>query len=193
MKYILASGSPRRKELLTQMGITEFDVIISDVEETTKETLPQNVVSDLSRQKCNAVADALTITEPTIVIAADTVVAYQDQILGKPQNEEDAFQMLSHLSGHTHSVFTGVSLMLLTPEKETKKDSFYVETKVKMRAFTEEEIRTYIQTGEPMDKAGSYGIQGRGAILVEQITGDYNNVVGLPITRLYEALCSMFR
>lgn len=193
MKYILASGSPRRKELLTQMGITEFDVIISDVAEVTKETLPQNIVTDLSQQKCNAVANTLTITEPTIVIAADTVVSYQDQILGKPQNEEDALQMLSHLSGHTHSVFTGVSLILLTPEKERKKDSFYVETKVKMRAFTEEEIRAYIKTGEPMDKAGSYGIQGRGAIFVEQIIGDYNNVVGLPITRLYEALCSMFR
>ena len=100
--------------------------------------------------------------------------------------------MLSHLSGHTHSVFTGVSLILLTSEKERKKDSFYAETKVKMRAFTEEEIRAYIKTGEPMDKAGSYGIQGRGAIFVEQIIGDYNNVVGLPITRLYEALCSMF-
>lgn len=188
MKYILASGSPRRKELLTQMGITDFDVIISDVEETTKETLPQNVVSDLSRQKCNAVADTLTITEPTIVIAADTVVAYQDQILGKPKDEEAAFQMLSKLSGHTHSVFTGVSLMLLSPEKEAQENSFYVETKVQMRAYTEEEIHAYIKTGEPMDKAGSYGIQGRGAILVEQITGDYNNVVGLPITRLYEAL-----
>lgn len=190
MKYILASGSPRRKELLIQMGITEFDVIVSDVEETTKETLPQNVVSDLSRQKCHAVADTLTITEPTIVIAADTVVAYQDQILGKPKDEEAAFQMLSKLSGHTHSVFTGVSLMLLSPEKEAQENSFYVETKVQMRAYTEEEIHAYIKTGEPMDKAGSYGIQGRGAIFVEQITGDYNNVVGLPITRLYEALCN---
>lgn len=188
MNYILASASPRRRELLTQMGITDFQVITSTVEEIITKTVPAEVVEELSSQKCLSVAKTIHTHSPTLVIGADTIVADRGHILGKPANETHAFRMLSGLRGHEHSVFTGVTVCLTIDGSIQKTDTFHEETKVFMRDFSDEEINAYIATKEPMDKAGSYGIQGKGAILVEKIYGDYNNVVGLPITRLYEEI-----
>ena len=123
-----------------------------------------------------------------LVIGADTVVAYDGKILGKPVDEADAKRMLTMLSGNTHSVFTGVTLVLIDKTGRAGELVFYEKTDVKMHAMTEAEIDRYIATGEPMDKAGSYGIQGKCAIYIEKIDGDYNNVVGLPITRIYQEL-----
>lgn len=188
MNYILASASPRRKELLTQMGITDFQVIKSTVEEIITKTAPAEVVEELAEQKCMDIANMLHSSGSSLIIGADTVVADQGHILGKPKDEAHAFTMLSNLRGHEHSVFTGVTLCLCDSARLQKKVTFHEETRVFMRSFSDEEINAYIATKEPMDKAGGYGIQGRGAVLVEKIYGDYNNVVGLPITRLYEEI-----
>ena len=123
-----------------------------------------------------------------VVLGADTVVAFQGRILGKPTGREDASRMLKMLSGNTHSVFTGVTMIVLDNGKETKSLSFYEETKVTMYPMTEEQIQAYVNTGEPMDKAGAYGIQGKGAIYIEKIVGDYPNVVGLPLGAVYQKL-----
>lgn len=180
MKIVLASGSPRRRELLTQAGI-EYTVDPADIEEVTIETLPAKVVEDLSRQKALAVAAK---HKGETVLAADTVVAFDDKILGKPSDEEDAFKMLTELSGRTHQVYTGVTIV---DEAGTVK-TFSECTEVTMYENTKEAISAYIASGEPMDKAGAYGIQGLGAVLVEKINGDYNNVVGLPLARVYRVL-----
>ena len=180
MKLILASGSPRRRELLSQAGI-EYIVEPADIDETTTETLPTKVVEDLSRQKALAVSK----NHPgEIVLAADTVVAFDDKILGKPVDEEDAFMMLSELSGRTHQVYTGVTIVYTDGSVNTFSEC----TEVTMYENSPETIRNYIASGEPMDKAGAYGIQGIGAVLVESIKGDYNNVVGLPLARVYRML-----
>ena len=123
----------------------------------------------------------------TVILGADTVVAYENNILGKPKDKEDAVKMLQMLSGNTHSVYTGVTLVLCKNGKQ-EKQSFFAETKVTMYSVTEEQIRAYVETGEPMDKAGAYGIQGKGAVLVEKIVGDYNNVVGLPVALVFQNL-----
>ena len=180
MKIVLASGSPRRRELLTQAGI-EYTVDPADIDEVTSETLPAKVVEDLSRQKALAVAKK---HKGEIVLAADTVVAFDDKILGKPKDEEDAFKMLDALSGMTHQVFTGVTLI----EADGSVHTFAECTDVTMYENSKELIEAYIATGEPMDKAGAYGIQGKGAVLVKEIKGDYNNVVGLPLARVYRYL-----
>ncbi len=180
MKIVLASGSPRRRELLIQAGI-EYVVDPADIEEITKETLPSKVVEDLSRQKALAVAAS---HKGEVVLAADTVVAFDDKILGKPADEEDAFKMLTVLSGRTHQVYTGVTIVRESGAIKTFSEC----TEVKMYDNTPEQIRSYIASKEPMDKAGAYGIQGLGAVLVEKIEGDYNNVVGLPLARVYREL-----
>ena len=180
MKIILASNSPRRKELLEQAGIA-FEVKSADVEEVTSKTLPQDVVMDLSLLKAKAIADE---NPGRKIVAADTVVAYDNQILGKPKDEEDAFYMLKMLSGKTHHVYTGVTII----DETGKCNSFFECTAVSMYENSDELIREYISTGEPMDKAGAYGIQGRGAVLVKEISGDYNNVVGLPLAKVYRVL-----
>ena len=180
MKIILASNSPRRKELLEQAGIA-FEVKSADVEEVTSKTLPQDVVMDLSLLKARAIADE---NPGRKIVAADTVVAYDNQILGKPKDEEDAFNMLKMLSGKTHHVYTGVTII----DETGKCNSFFECTAVSMYENSDELIREYISTGEPMDKAGAYGIQGRGAVLVKEIAGDYNNVVGLPLAKVYRVL-----
>ncbi len=180
MKIILASGSPRRRELLTQAGI-EFEVDPADIEEITGETLPSKVVEDLSRQK------ALSVSEHhkgQMVLAADTVVAFDDEILGKPKDEDDAFRMLTELSGRTHQVYTGVTIVDANGLAKTFSEC----TMVSMYENSAEQIKKYISSGEPMDKAGAYGIQGLGAVLVKEIQGDYNNVVGLPLARVYREL-----
>ena len=175
---VLASKSPRRRELLGL--ITEnFTVKSAEVDETLPDGVsPQEAVEYLSRIKARPFKNGTDC-----VIGADTVVVLDGRILGKPADADGAFEMLSLLSGREHSVFTGVTL--ITPENET---TFSVETRVKFRELTEEEIREYIATGEPLDKAGAYGIQGKGALLAEGIYGDYFNVVGLPVSRLNAVL-----
>ena len=197
MSIILASASPRRKELLEQIGL-EFEIFPAKGEEVITKSIPHEVVMELSKQKAEEVAamfktfaeENTEITTPSdlLVIGADTVVAYDGQILGKPKDEEDAKRMLRMLAGNTHSVFTGVTLVLIDTTGRAGELVFYEKTDVKMHPMTETEIDRYIATGEPMDKAGSYGIQGKCAIYIEKIDGDYNNVVGLPITRIYQEL-----
>ena len=130
----------------------------------------------------------LATPQDILVIGADTVVAYENQILGKPKDEEDARHMLTMLSGKTHSVYTGVTFVFIDKEGQTGEHCFFEKTDVCMYPLKEEEIDRYIQSGDPMDKAGSYGIQGRFAIHIKEIRGDYNNVVGLPVARLYQEL-----
>lgn len=176
MKVILASGSPRRRELLANV-FDEFEVIASGADEALREgTDVYDAAEELARQKCAAVAkehpDALTI-------GADTVVILGGKIFGKPRDARDAQEMLRRLSGKTHSVVTGCSLMI-----GGRTRSFSQTTAVTFYELSDEEIDRYIATAEPMDKAGAYGIQGRGALLVKEIRGDYFNVVGLPVARL---------
>ncbi len=180
-RIILASASPRRKELLEQIGIV-FEIQPAKGEETITAVAPDEVVRELACQKASEIFDR--VKEPAVVIGADTIVAMDRQILGKPENEEDAFRMLRLLQGNTHSVYTGVCVMSKgVPEK---KITFYEQTKVTMFPMSEREIRDYVASGEPMDKAGAYGIQGSCAAFIKEIHGDYNNVVGLPIARLYQ-------
>ena len=196
-QMILASASPRRKELLEQIG-AEFVICPAKGEEVITETDPSAVVMELSRQKAEEVAYGvliyneqhadLTTPQDILVIGADTVVAYENQILGKPKDEEDARRMLTMLSGKTHSVYTGVTFVFIDKEGRTGEHCFFEKTDVCMYPLKEEEIDRYIQSGDPMDKAGSYGIQGRFAIHIKEIRGDYNNVVGLPVARLYQEL-----
>lgn len=197
-RLILASGSPRRKELLEQIG-AKFEILPAKGEEVITSTVPAQVVMELSAQKAEEVAgryreelggenqSASKGEQAVVILGADTVVAYENKILGKPKNEEDAVRMLQMLSSHTHSVFTGVTLVI---EKQGKKEkqSFFAETKVTMYPMTEQQIHAYVATGEPMDKAGAYGIQGKCAVYIEKIVGDYNNVVGLPIALVYQNL-----
>ena len=177
-KLVLASGSPRRQELLGRMGIQDFDVRVPDTEENFPQGLsPREVVCYISREKSDAAAALCTADE--IVITADTMVFLDDRRLGKPKDEADALSMLTALQGRRHTVCTGVTVRqgsrILTEAESTE---------VCFRPATEEELRAYIATGEPMDKAGAYGIQGLGALLVEGIQGDFFNVMGLPILRL---------
>lgn len=184
-RIILASQSPRRRKLLTQIGL-KFEVIPSTVEEVITSINPVEVVQELAQQKARDVANVAakeTPKESLLVIGADTIVVYEGKILGKPEDKEDAVRMLAMLQGKEHSVYTGVAL--LTGEQEI---IFAEETRVQMCPMTPEEIAWYVNTGEPMDKAGAYGIQGLCARFVRQIQGDYNNVVGLPVGRIYQEL-----
>lgn len=183
-RVILASGSPRRTELLTQVGI-EHEIIVSSVEEKVTSNVPENVVKELSRQKAEDVFSK-TVGD-VLVIGADTVVAADNEILGKPANEEHAFLMLRNIAGRSHSVFTGVTLCFREGEKEEIL-TFAEETRVFVDSMTDEDIRDYIRTGDCLDKAGAYGIQGRFAAFVSGIEGDYNNVVGLPVGRICKVL-----
>lgn len=183
-KLVLASGSPRRQELLRRMGLTDFDVRVPDTKETFPQGLsPQEVVSYISREKSDAAA--ALCAEDEIIITADTMVFLDDRRLGKPRDKADALAMLTALQGRHHTVCTGVTVRqggrILTEAESTE---------VCFRPATEEELRAYIATGEPMDKAGAYGIQGLGALLVEGIRGDFFNVMGLPILRLSRMLSS---
>lgn len=172
---ILASSSPRRRELLQTLGLS-FTVITSDVDETTAEHLSASeVVEELSLRKAKEVASRLT---EGVVLGSDTVVVLDGQILGKPVDEMDAYRMLSMLQGQEHTVYSGVALIDVETGRAEVSHSL---THVRIRALTEQEIKSYIATGEPMDKAGSYAIQGIGATIVEGINGDYFTVVGLPL------------
>ena len=184
MRIVLASASPRRKELLEQLGI-EFEICVSDVEEIVTETKPAKVVEELSAMKAEAVFRQ--IEGDVLVIGSDTVVALEDRILGKPESPEHAVEMLKSLQAREHYVYTGVTLYKRKDGKEFR-TTFSERTLVKFYPMTDAEILWYVDSGEPLDKAGAYGIQGLGARYVEKISGDYNNVVGLPIARLYQEL-----
>lgn len=180
---ILASASPRRKELLEQIGV-KFTIIKAEGEEVLTNDNPTEAVKELSGQKAREVAAR---SGGTIVIGADTVVAVQGEILGKPKDEQDAVRMLKLLQGSSHEVITGVTVIL----KERQQTICFAEvTKVSVFPMTEEQILAYVESKEPMDKAGAYGIQGKFAAYVSGIEGDYNNVVGLPVGRLYQELLS---
>lgn len=180
-KIVLASGSPRRKELLSQVGL-EFEVKVSKIEEKITKSEPKDVVMELSCQKAKAVWEELKEDQP-IVIGADTVVSVDGKILGKPRDRKEAHDMIKMLSGKAHSVFTGVTLIV-----DGHYNTFAEETKVFVYEMDEESIQKYIDSDEPYDKAGAYGIQGRFAAFVKGIEGDYNNVVGLPVARICEEL-----
>ena len=181
MNIILASQSPRRRELLKRIGIENFKVIPAQGEELATRTLtPDQLVEELSQRKCAEVAAA---HPKDLVIAADTVVSIHNRVLGKPRSEEDAARMLAALSGKLHLVYTGV-----TVAKEGRTLTQHEVTSVRFRTLTQADIIRYIATGEPMDKAGAYGIQGYGSVLVEGISGDYYNVMGLPVCRLARML-----
>lgn len=177
---VLASASPRRQELLRRIGITDFDIRIPEVEERFPEGLaPPQVVSYISREK----SDAVPCAPEEIVITADTMVFLDDQRLGKPAGEADALRMLTALQGRRHTVCTGVTVRQ-GERRLTEAES----TAVYFRPASESELRAYIRTGEPMDKAGAYGVQGKGALLVERLDGDFFNVMGLPVLRLSRML-----
>ena len=210
VRLVLASASPRRRELLSQIGL-EFSVMPSTKEENAKTTEAGALVQELSRQKAvdiweqlsgdqgqNPDADQEQISEETqepnlngkrqpelLVIGADTVVCCEGKILGKPHSREAAAEMLTALQGRSHEVYTGVTLY-----SQSETVTFFECTQVEFYPMTEVEISEYIDSKEPMDKAGAYGIQGLGARFVKGIRGDYNNVVGLPVGRLYQELKS---
>ena len=210
VRLVLASASPRRRELLSQIGL-EFTVMPSTKEENAKTTEAGALVQELSRQKAvdiweqlsgdqgqNPDADQEQISEETqepnlngkrqpelLVIGADTVVCCEGKILGKPHSREAAAEMLTALQGRSHEVYTGVALY-----SQSETVTFFECTQVEFYPMTEVEISEYIDSKEPMDKAGAYGIQGLGARFVKDIRGDYNNVVGLPVGRLYQELKS---
>lgn len=183
-KIILASASPRRRELLAKTGL-EFEVVPFSGEEIITKTRPEEIVTELARQKASEVAERCG--EGTLVIGADTIVAKDGEILGKPADEADAVRMLTLLAGSVHQVYTGVCLI----EKEGGKSGervFCEVTDVEFYPMSEAEIAAYAASGEPLDKAGAYGIQGKCAVYIKGIRGDYNNVVGLPLARLYHEL-----
>ena len=184
--FILASGSPRRKELLELIGL-EFKVIVSQADEdsVSKDLKPELYVQELALLKASATAKEVLRNKNAVIISADTIVTLDGQILGKPKDEDDAFNMLSKLSGRENEVYTGYCVMRISNGKAV---CGKVRTKVKFKDLSDDKIRGYINSGEPMDKAGAYGIQGLGSLLIEKIDGDYFNVVGLPISALADTL-----
>lgn len=183
MAIILASKSPRRQELLLQMGLTEFQVIPAIEAELTDPTLtPPALVEALALHKAREVAHKHA-APGDLVIGADTIVVLDDKILGKPRNTAHALQMLTALSGRRHHVYTGVAVL-----RDGEELTAHEDTEVHFCPLTQEEMLRYIATDEPMDKAGAYGIQGRGALFIDRIHGDYCNVVGLPLCRLGKML-----
>ena len=185
-KIILASGSPRRKELLLQIGIVP-EIIVSHVEEKITSDVPAEVVMSLAEQK--AVDVAKEMPEGTVILGSDTVVAADGKILGKPKSHEEAYEMIRRLAGRSHQVYTGVCLVKKGPEGEADTVvSFYDETDVNVSPMTETEIREYADSEEPMDKAGSYAVQGFFARYIDGLKGSYANVMGLPVHLVYQEL-----
>ena len=191
-KVILGSASPRRRELLAQIG-ARFEVRTSGREEVYHSTVPEEIVRELAIMKAENVAEDLAdeqgrTPEDTIVIGADTIVVLDGKILGKPKDEKDAADMIGALQGRSHEVYTGVAILDYDAQGEKNVSVHAVGTKVYVNPMDEAEISAYIDTGEPMDKAGAYGIQGRFAAYIDRIEGDYYNVVGLPVSYVYQAL-----
>lgn len=202
-RIILGSASPRRRELLEQIGIS-FEVRVSDKEEVYHSLIPEEIVKELALSKAENVADDLrekqeqvkqisfdkknNVLLDTIVIGADTIVVSDGSILGKPKDEADAVRMIRSLQGRSHKVYTGVAILDYDDEGKRKSVVHAVETEVFVNPMSDEEIREYAATGEPLDKAGAYGIQGQFAVYIERIDGDYYNVVGLPVSYVYRQL-----
>ena len=188
-KFILASASPRRKELLDRIGI-DFEVVVSEADE---ESVPKDIPVNLYVQELAMLKAAATVKQISgrdkIIISADTVVTLDGAVLGKPKDAEDAYEMLTKLSDRVHEVYTGICVLRMSDAKTVCKT---VCTEVRFKQLTPEKISAYIATGEPMDKAGAYGIQAKGALLIDGINGDYFNVVGLPIATLSEVLETEF-
>ncbi|MDO4965862.1 MAG: Maf family protein [Lachnospiraceae bacterium] len=184
-RIVLASGSPRRKELLAKLHI-DFEIITSDVDENIDFVSPEEMVENLALRKAKAVFDSLDDND-LLVIGADTIVYYDGEVLGKPEDEEEARAMISMLSERTHQVYTGVALCTRIDGAISFK-TFHDKTDVTFYPIDRFDIDAYIKTGSPMDKAGAYGIQDDFAIHVKKIEGDYNNVVGLPIAKLYQEI-----
>ncbi len=184
MRIVLASGSPRRRELLGKL-FPEFEVIASQADERTDARESAGMVEELSARKAEAVLEGLA--GDVLVIGADTVVALGERILGKPADLRQAMEMLSGLEGRDHTVYTGVTLLERRGER-VRRRTFHEGTRVHFYPMSRQEIEWYAGTGEPMDKAGAYGIQGLGARFVRGIEGDYDNVVGLPLARLYQEI-----
>ena len=188
LTVVLASASPRRTELLEQGNIKHI-VMPSHCEEVITSEVPGQVVEELSVQKAEDVYRQYEkeSQEDFLVIGSDTVVAAEGKILGKPKDEADAFRMISMLQGKTHQVYTGVTLLIKKDGKKIQK-TFNECSNVHVYPMSEEEIREYIATGEPMDKAGAYGIQGAFGVYIRGIEGDYNTIVGLPLARVYQEM-----
>ena len=202
-RIILGSASPRRRELLEQIGIS-FEVRVSDKEEVYHSLIPEEIVKELALSKAENVAYDLrekqeqvkqisfdkknNVLLDTIVIGADTIVVSDGSILGKPKDEADAVRMIRSLQGRSHKVYTGVAILDYDDEGKRKSVVHAVDTEVFVNPMSDEEIREYAATGEPLDKAGAYGIQGRFAAYIERIDGDYYNVVGLPVSYVYRQL-----
>lgn len=185
-QIILASASPRRRELLANMRV-DFSVMVSDADESSvaQDVPPGIYVQELALLKAASVAKLNKKNSEALVISADTVVVKDEKILGKPKNAEDARRMLRALSGNVHQVYTGFCVIRLSDAYTVCK---HVKTDVVFKDLSDEKIERYINSGEPMDKAGAYGIQGLGAMLVDHINGDYFNVVGLPVSTLADIL-----
>lgn len=184
MGIILASASPRRRELLEMLGLRCFAVMTADVDETVPVLPPEEAVIHLAQKKARKVAE--TCLKDDLIIAADTLVYLDGEALGKPETVTEARYMLRRLSGVKHTVYTGVALV-----NNGKEVAFAEKTDVFFREMRDDEIEAYIKTGEPMDKAGAYGAQGIGAVFVRRIEGDFFNVMGLPVCRLVTALRSI--
>lgn len=182
-KIVLASGSPRRKEIFEQVGV-KFQVQPSNIEEIITKDLPEDIVIELADVK--AVDIAKYYNEDTIIIGADTLVALDGQVMGKPKDKQDAINMIVKLQGNKHQVYTGVSVIL--KGKTEKKINFFEATDVWVNPMEESQILSYVASGEPFDKAGAYGIQGKFAIYIGKIIGDYYNIVGFPIAKLHSVL-----
>ena len=188
MRYVLASGSPRRRELFSKV-VPEYEVIPATGEEVTTKELPAEIVEELSYQKASEIfyKNLTDSAGGLVVIGSDTVVSYNHRVLGKPADRAQAAEMVRMLQGQTHSVYTGVTVFY-REGTEDKSSTFSECTDVHVAPMTEDEIQRYVDTGEPDDKAGAYGIQGLFAIYISGIDGDYYNVMGLPVARLYKEL-----
>ena len=186
-KLILASQSPRRYELLTQIGLMPV-VLPSETEEKSHGESPEELVKNLSAMKAEDVAESYAFSNGEVVLGADTIVVSDGEILGKPHSHEEAAEMIRRLQGKIHEVWSGVTLIHCSGPDERRKKSFAVRTEVDVYPMTEEEILLYAESEEPMDKAGAYGIQGSFAAFIRGISGDYSNVVGLPVSRVWHEL-----
>lgn len=190
-QLILASASPRRKELLAQAGFS-FQVFPANADEKIQEKSPEEMVKKLSERKADAAMEMWerqkNNPEDVLVLGADTIVVQNDRILGKPADRKEAAAMLHQLQGNTHSVYTGVTLLWLDGARQLEQVTFAEKTDVVFYSMTEKEIQDYVQTGECDDKAGSYAIQGLAMKYIQEISGDYHNVVGLPVAAIYQML-----
>ena len=188
MRVILGSGSPRRKEILSLLGI-DFEVVVSDCDENISEKDPEIFVEKLSLMKAKEVSRQ--ILTPAVIIGADTAVWHRGEILTKPKSEDEAFRMIRSLADDRHLVTTGVTLLRKNGLGNMKTETFHVTAEVEVDKMTADEIRAYVATGEPMDKAGAYAIQGKFAPYIRGIHGDYYTIVGLPINEVRKRLIRM--